>query len=232
MSERKHLDWFRERLALSAPKEAIDPQPILDWRDERQSAIHFVATLIPLDEVRDWNRDDGGSISHKSGQFFGITGVRIEAGSMREVRGWDQPIYTQPDGGILAMIARETPQDGVQFLLQGRAEPGNIGPIQLAPSLQCTWSNIRRAHQGASPPLSELLSMEKRVLTIYSAQHNEEGGRFWRKSNSNMVLFIEDPEMLDGQLESFRWASQSQIKELGLIDNVLSPFVKTIMAPL
>jgi dTDP-4-dehydro-6-deoxy-alpha-D-glucopyranose 2,3-dehydratase len=30
----------------------------------------------------------------------------------------------------------------------------------------------------------------------------------------------------------FCWASLSQIKELALIDNVVSPFVKTIVAPL
>jgi oxidase EvaA len=30
----------------------------------------------------------------------------------------------------------------------------------------------------------------------------------------------------------FYWASLSQIRELATIDNVLSPFVKTIIAPL
>ena len=30
----------------------------------------------------------------------------------------------------------------------------------------------------------------------------------------------------------FCWASLSQIKELALMDNVLNPFVKTILAPL
>jgi oxidase EvaA len=30
----------------------------------------------------------------------------------------------------------------------------------------------------------------------------------------------------------FCWASLSQIKELALLDNVLSPFVKTILLPL
>lgn len=34
----------------------------------------------------------------------------------------------------------------------------------------------------------------------------------------------------DGQ--SFTWVTLSQIKQLALIDNYLSPFVKTIIAPL
>lgn len=232
MAKREHLEWFRDRLSASAAREARDPQLILDWREALQRETQFSATLIPLDEVRDWHRDADGNIAHKSGQFFGVSGVRITAGSLREVRGWDQPIYTQPDGGILAMIARETAADGVQFLLQARAEPGNIGPLQLGPSLQCTWSNIRRAHKGAAPPLSELLSAESGVRTVYDAQHNEEGGRFWRKSNNNIVLFIEDPDLLNRGMDAYHWASHAQIRELALNDNVLSPYVKTIMAAL
>jgi hypothetical protein len=34
------------------------------------------------------------------------------------------------------------------------------------------------------------------------------------------------------QTDMTRWASLSQIKELALIDNVLRPFVKTILLPL
>lgn len=212
MARTEHLEWFRGRLEASRSHEAGDPQPLLDWRNERNRTAFFEAELIALKDVRDWSVDDSGNVRHKSGQFFSIEGVRTRAGQ-REVGGWDQPIFTQPDGGVLAMIARETSDDGVQFLLQARAEPGNLGPIQLAPSLQCTWSNIRRAHQGKAPPLSELLDAPG-VRTIYSAEHNEEGGRFWRKSNANIVLFIENPMALEGRIEAYHWASMSQTKDL------------------
>ncbi len=100
-----------------------DPAPILAWRDERGRAISFKAELIGLDEVRDWSRDAHGNIRHKTGQFFGVEGVRIESGNLREVASWDQPIYTQPEGGILGLVARETAENGVQFLLYAKAEP-------------------------------------------------------------------------------------------------------------
>ena len=83
----------------------------------------------------------------------------IESGSdLREVASWDQPIYTQPEGGILGLVARETPDRGVEFLLYAKAEPGNIGVLQLCPSVQSTWSNIRRAHGGKLPPMLEVLT--------------------------------------------------------------------------
>lgn len=231
MAEQEHLDWFRERLAISKAIEASDPQPIIEWREVKRGEIVFEASLIPLNEVRGWRADDGGNIRHDSGQFFGVEGVRVEAGKLREVRGWDQPIYTQPEGGVLAMVARETSK-GVEFLIQAKAEPGNIGTLQLVPSLQCTWSNIRRVHQGSNPPLTELLQAEAGVRWVYRAQHNEEGGRFWRKSNENAVLFLDDENLIESDLDMFHWASLSQIKALGLMDNLLSPFVKTILAPL
>ena len=129
---------------------------------------------------------------HKSGQFFGVEGVRVESGDLREVASWDQPIYTQLEGGILAMVARETADKGVQFLLQARPEPGNIGILQFCPTIQSTWSNIRRAHAGKRPPMVEVLTAEAGVRIVYRAEHNEEGGRFWRKSNENIVAFLDD----------------------------------------
>ena len=232
MAERAHLDWFRERLAASRAIEPKDPAPILAWREDRRNSIQFKADLIGLDEVRGWSRDAQGNVRHASGQFFGVEGVRIESGNLREVASWDQPIYTQPEGGILAMVARETAGKGVEFLLQAKAEPGNIGILQFCPTIQSTWSNIRRAHAGKRPPMVEVLTAEAGVRIVYRAEHNEEGGRFWRKSNENIVAFLDDEGVIETDLAMFCWASVSQIKELALMDNVLNPFVKTILLPL
>lgn len=232
MAERGHLDWFRARLAASQAIEPNDPAPILAWREQLRGSIRFKADLIGLDTVRDWSRDDEGNLRHKSGQFFGLEGVRIESGDLREVASWDQPIYTQPEGGILALLARETAAKGVEFLLHAKAEPGNIGVIQLSPTIQSTWSNIRRAHAGKRPPMVEVLTAESGVRIVYRAEHNEEGGRFWRKSNENIVAFLDDEGVIETDMTMFCWTSLSQIKELALLDNVLSPFVKTILLPL
>ena len=67
---------------------------------------------------------------------------------------------------------------------------------------------------------------------VYRAEHNEEGGRFWRKSNENIIAWLDDESVIETDMAMFCWASLAQIKELALIDNVVSPFVKTIIAPL
>ena len=225
------IDWFRRLLVESRKTEETDPAPILSWLDEARKKIGFTAELIGLDEVEGWNRDAAtGNISHRVGEFFSIEGVRITAGSAREVSRWDQPIFNQKEGGILALVAQRSGTQ-IRFLLNAKAEPGNIGTLQLAPSIQCTWSNLNRAHQGRLPPLAELLDDGTPCTSIYEAFHNEEGGRFWRKSNSNRLLLVESDVALSFDSESFVWASLTQIKALALVDNVLSPFVKTIIAP-
>jgi oxidase EvaA len=232
MAQAVYLEWFRERLRASAEIEPRDPQPIIDWRNELQKELHFSAYLIGLDEARGWRRDKKGNIVHESRQFFSVEAVRIGKTSLREVSGWDQPIYTQPEGGVLALVARETSTSGVEFLLQAKAEPGNIGWLQFCPSIQCTWSNLKLAHKGRHPPLAELLLAERGIRLIYQSLHNEEGGRFWRKTNDNRIILVADESLIRINDGLFRWVSLSQIKALALTDNLLNPFVKTIIAPL
>jgi oxidase EvaA len=232
MAERVHLDWFRERLAASHAIEAKDPAPLMAWRDQQRNLIKFKADLIGLTDVRGWLRDEQGNVRHKGGQFFGVEGVRVESGDLREVAAWDQPILTQREGGVLALLARETATKGVEFLLYAKAEAGNIGVLQFSPSIQSTWSNIKRAHGGKLSPMLEVLAAESGVRIVYRAEHNEEGGRFWRKSNENVIAFLDDERVIHSDMTMFCWASLSQIKELALMDNLVNPFVKTILAPL
>jgi oxidase EvaA len=231
MAERAHLDWFRARLAESRKIEPKDPAPVLSWLESNRNSIQFKSHLIGLNQVRDWSRDEHGNIRHRSGQFFGIEGARVET-NVREVASWDQPILTQLDGGLLGILARETKEHGVQFLLQAIAECGNIDVLQLGPTIQSTWSNARRAHTGKAPPMLEVFTADAGIRTIYRANHNEEGGRFWKKSNQNVVAFLDDESVIKTNMKMFYWASLSQIRELVLIDNVVNPFVKTILMPL
>ena len=226
------LTWFRHRLACGTGPEADDAAPILHWLETARARVKFSAELIPLDAVRGWQREEGtGDIYHHTGSFFSIHGVRTQAQGLREVNEWDQPIYGQKEGGVLALIAAGD-GDAVRFLLNAKAEPGNLGTLQLAPTIQCTWSNLKRAHQGKLPPMAEYVLDEGRCRLVYAAQHDEEGGRFWRKSNSNRIYFVERAADVAFDPNGFVWATLGQIKNLALVDNVLSPFVKTIVAPL
>lgn len=47
-----------------------------------------------------------------------------------------------------------------------------------------------------------------------------------------MIIFREDESCVEMDIAMFQWASFTQIKELAPLDNLLSPFVKTILVPL
>ena len=76
---------------------------------------------------------------------------------------------------------------------------------------------------GKRPPMVEVLNADEGVRFVYRAEHNEEGGRFWRKSNENIVAFLDDERVIETNLKMFCWASLSQIKELALMDNSGEP---------
>src|ERR1700751_4847491 len=170
MSERDHIDWLRERLAASRAIEPRDPAELLAWLDARRAEVPFAAELIPLREVANWRQDADGNFQHDTGQFFRIEGVRVtSAPGLREVSGWDQPILTQTEGGVLALLAREVEGRGVEFLLQAKADPGNVGHLQLCPTIQSTWENIRGLKGAGRAPLIEYLEPSDNVRVIYRA---------------------------------------------------------------
>lgn len=233
MAESAHIDWLRERLRASVAQEEKDASELVAWLEAQRKKVPFSAERIPLREVAGWRQAENGNISHGSGQFFGIEGVRVKsAPGVREIAGWDQPILTQAEGGVLALICRETEDRGIEFLLQAKADPGNIGYLQLCPSIQSTWENIRGLEGARRPTFAECLEPSQNVRVVYRAKHNEEGSRFWQKSNENMILFVKDASRLAVSEEVHCWASLSQIKAMMLCDNVVGPYVRTVLAPL
>ena len=83
---------------------------------------------------------------HNSKEFFIVEGLRIKETRSREVNYWDQPILTQVGykGGILGIIRKRF--NGIpHYLIEAKLEPGNYKYVQLSPTLQATFSNLRRA---------------------------------------------------------------------------------------
>ena len=225
----KKLEAFRLKLETLKHKEDTSIENLLKWREDLVKKTKVSSELIPFNEVKDWHSDAKGNIGHKSGQFFSLEGVRTKGAAFREVQTWDQPILTQKHGGILAFLARETNEFGIQFLLVGKTEPGDRGDVKFAPSFQATQSNINRAHGGKLTDFSDIILGNKGSQLIYATSHNEEGARFWDKTNYNLILTLDDPEHSDTKKENYIWASLTQIKKLSLIDNIINPFVKTIL---
>jgi oxidase EvaA len=103
-----------------------------------------------------------------------------------------------------------------------------IDNIKLCPSFSATQSNINRAHGGKKTPLSEFILSKNKNL-ICETLHFEEGARFWKKPNKNLLISIDYKKSLKIKNPDFIWLNLSQIKKLNLKKGILNPFVKTIL---
>jgi oxidase EvaA len=220
------IDFFRS--ALVKDSSAIPTNEILEWIRKKNEEVSTIVNVIPLNEMRNWQFDKHtGNIVHESGRFFSIEGVRIET-NWGNVPCWEQPIINQPEIGFLGFLTKKI--NGVlHFLMQAKIEPGNINCVQLSPTLQATKSNYTRVHKGKSPTFLEYFNGEKKVRVLLDQLQSEQGARFLRKRNRNIIIEIEENEKLEIP-DNFIWVTLGQLKELTRFDNVVNMDSRTVIS--
>jgi dTDP-4-dehydro-6-deoxy-alpha-D-glucopyranose 2,3-dehydratase len=209
--------------------ELYDTPELVRWVGELREKEQMKISRVPLRELRQWSAKSTGEIVHSSGAFYEIVGIRVENAD-REVPAWDQPLIFQQEMGILGIV--RTTHKGVKYyLLQGKAEPGNVELIQISPTLQATFANIKQAHQGKKPLYVEYFEEGAPYAIVYKQWLAEDGGRFLGKTNLNMIVEVQ--QLIDKPIPTrFRWFTLGQVKELLHHDNLIGPHVRSIMAHL
>ena len=220
---------FKKEMAKYAYLESSDIIPILNWVKTRQKKIRTISKIINLNKCKGWHLDKKNNLYHESRQFFKVKGVETKGAFGREVNSWTQPILTQKHGGVLAFISRQTKKFGTEFLVNAKIEPGDNSIIKISPSFQATQSNMNRAHGGKRPIFHDIVIQLKNAELIYYTIHNEEGARFWKKSNWNVIVKLNNPFDKRIKGKNYKWVSLTQLKKLALRDSCVNPFVKTIL---
>ncbi len=204
---------------------------VIEWFNKKREESDMIVEEIDINDLDKWSvEQESGNISHESGGFFEVIGVKVSNTFEREVgkKGWTQPMIAKNPGGILGILMKKI--NGVpHYLLQAKAEPGNIGKLQLSPTLQATTSNLLKAHGGNRPLFAEYFDEPKNAKIIYAKWQSEDGGRFHLKSNYNMIVEVgknEDIEIPD----SFIWVTLYQIKQLLKIENFVGPHIRGIIS--
>ena len=198
------------------------------WLRKRNQEVVVRIKTMPFKALSKWAFDPAtGNLCHESGKFFSIEGVRVlvDDGQRRE---WTQPIINQPEIGILGILAKEI--NGVLcFLLQAKIEPGNVNHVQLSPTLQATRSNYSQIHKGKKPLYLDYFQNAKRPQIILDQLQSEQGARFLRKRNRNIILKVEQDVPLT---DDFRWLTLGQVKALMNDDNIVNMDTRTVISGL
>lgn len=224
MNEKYSEQIVRSLLALDGPAGSVSD--ILAWIRKRNSEVAVRITTVPFRELKDWGFDSQtGNLGHASGKFFSIEGLHvvIDDGHQRE---WSQPIINQPEVGYLGIITKEI--NGVLcFLLQAKIEPGNINHVQLSPTLQATRSNYSQVHKGRPPAYLEYFRAAKPGQIILDQLQSEQGARFYRKRNRNMIIKVDEDVQVQ---DDFHWVTLGQIKALMRFSNVVNMDTRTVLS--
>ena len=201
-------------------------EDIFLWFDNIKKEERFEVNEIPFNQMDQWFfTENAGKMVHNSGKFFRIEGLRVKT-NFGNIGEWDQPIINQPEIGILGILTKIF--DGTRyFLMQAKMEPGNVNILQLSPTVQATKSNFSRVHKGKLPAYLDYFIDSSKSKVLIDQLQTEQGGRFLKKRNRNIVIEISDDIEL---LPDFRWFTLGEIKELLKIDNFVNMDARSVIS--
>lgn len=200
---------------------------IREWIKQRNEEVKVSVEQIPFSEMKKWHSNPDGSLHHDSGKFFSIVGIDVKT-DYGNNNHWRQPIINQAEVGYLGILTKVI--DGVLYcLMQAKIEPGNVNCVQISPTLQATKSNYSRVHSGKSPDYLEYFVNVKPENIILDQLQSEQGARFLRKRNRNIIIKVDEDVPL---LPDFRWMTLGQIKELIHEDNMVNMDTRTVLSGL
>ena len=189
-----------------------------DLRGRYQDQIPSVRA-ITLSECNEWKFTETNLV-HKSGRFFSIQIVESD--------GVEYIYINQPEVGILGFIIVF---DGLEqkWLMQIKPEPGNVGLVQYAPTVQATKSNYEKIHNGKDVSyIDEFIDIKGKLLVDVCG--SEQGDRFLNKFNRNMKICLIDKDNSFILLDEFKFFNREEIKKLLGMDYILNTDARSVIA--
>jgi oxidase EvaA len=180
---------------------------------------------IPLQAVKQWSISNN-DIAREDGKYFSIIGVNI-AISNREVASWQQPMVQPSQNGVCAFVCKNI-NNIIHFIVQAKLECGNRDIIELAPTVQCLTGDYRAPDSQPVSFLNYTLNAPKKNI-IFDAIQSEEGGRFYREQNRNMIVLADDkfPNKLP---DNFIWMTLNQLLFFNRFNNYLNIQARSLLA--
>jgi len=198
---------------------------ILSWLTNLKSFFDLKVEKMSLFDLKDWSISET-EISHIHQKYFKVIPVEVEISS-REVKTWNQPLVEPTQEGICGFIIKEI--NGIlHFLVQAKLECGNHDIIEMAPTVQCLTGNYKDADVLQPKFLDMFLGKNQGEIIIDTFQ-SEEGGRFYREQNRNMIILVND--LFPNEVpENFTWLTLHQLKTFLKFNNFLNIQARSLIS--
>lgn len=188
---------------------------LIDWLKNQKKINKIKIKKKKINSLNDWifKKD---IIFHKSKNFFSIKPFLFQQKRKKRF----QPLIVQREHGILGII-KQKKKGKDYYLLQSKIEPGNINGIQISPTVQATKSNYLRKHGGKKTLfLDYFLKKQKKLNIISKIKLSEQGSRFLKKKNWNILL--ETHKLTIPIKKNYCWLTKENIKYLIKKRNMLN----------
>lgn len=185
----------------------------LSWLSNIKAKYDLNVEYKPINKLDEWGLKED-EISRYDNKFFKVIGVNVQI-SNREVSSWCQPLVQPMQEGLCAFIIKKI-GNTYHFLVQAKLECGNFDIMELAPTVQCLTGNVLESQN--KPPFVDLILNAEKSKIIYDTKQSEEGGRFYREQNRNMILEFGDELSIDVP-SNYRWMTLNQMFEFLKFNN-------------
>lgn len=221
----KYSDSFLYSI-LSRNNHFNEKQQIIQWLTALKFKYEISVSRIPLRSMDKWIYD-GDTIYHERKKYFSIIGVNVMIGN-REVVSWDQPMVHSAQEGIIGFLVKKI--NGIyHFLVQAKLESGNFDIVELAPTVQCLTGNYRKGeNEYIVPYINEFIDTNPSRIW-YSTYQSEEGGRFYKEQNLNIIVEVGDEFPIDVDA-NYCWMTLNQILSFVTYNNYLNIAARSLLS--
>jgi oxidase EvaA len=196
----------------------------LSWLTGLKSKYDLSVKFCPITEMPGWKKTES-EVVRDDKKYFKIVGVKVTI-SNSEVASWCQPLIQPMQQGLCAFIIKKI--NGVyHFLVQAKLECGNFDVIEFAPTVQCLTGNIY--DYPSMPPFTEYVLQAKNQQIIFDTLQSEEGGRFFKEQNRNMIVEVGDDFPLDLP-QRYTWMTLRQIYKFLCFNNYLNIQARSLIS--
>ena len=224
VGNKNNFNFLKSTLQNSGELHSFDD--LIQFITKRKAYYELEVIKIPITSIQNWVVEND-VIRHIDNKYFRVIAAKVEIEN-REVVSWTQPMIEPAQEGICAFICKEI--NGIlHFIVQTKLEAGNFDILELAPTVQCLTGNYRNEKGISQMPFLKYALESKKENIIYDTLQSEEGGRFYKEQNRNMLLLADDSIGLELP-ENYIWMTLNQMQLFIKFNNYLNIQARSLIA--
>lgn len=185
----------------------------------------YPTAFCSLHDLQTWKMENGEFVS-KTPNNFKVVFCNLEIEG-REVRSWGQPLFEATGIALFVLFVAKF-GNKYKFLVRLKPESGSFDKVELGPTIQNEWLEKESMPVNRIEALY-LSQMQTKQGVLHDVLLSEEGGRFYREQNQNVVMLVDEKEV--GELpEDYMWLDYKTLNLMQQTNNVLNIQLRNLLS--